>query len=208
MAARSEVLKLVDEILPPATPGTLGSSIRRSSDAVKIATALALNNGRATEELARRFNVSKDTLKHFRRNYVTPNVIKAVKAHSMELQAEAHDKKIIDVQQAVHGSLIEVAEDLKYTVARIKDILERHDGDAYLERLGPLVKTLDIQGKNAQRMADSFAKLDREDISKLPLNRHPEAAKLAALLALVFEKHPEARDTFLQMQQDMNTVLT
>ena len=203
----SEVLKMVEQVLPPAKPGVPGSSIRRGKDAVKIAVAISSSGGRATQEIARRFNVNKDTLRKFKRAYVTPEVQKVVMAHTEELQSEALDKKIVDVQQAVHGTLVDVSIDLRHIVERIKDILDDQNGDDYLTRLAPLVKTLDMQGKTAQRMADSFAKLRKDDLDKLPLNRHPDAARLAALLALVFSKHPDARDTFMQVQGDMNLIL-
>lgn len=202
----SKALLKIEELMPEPQTGMLGASIRKHRAAAKIAAEIVLRT-RPQKDIATAYGVNEHTLRDFRRNFVTPTVRKGVMASMTEMQHEALNEGVAEVQHMIHSSLVGVIMELRELYGVAKEHLETQQGDEYLARLGPLVRLLDSQGRNVQRLADSFAKQAQNEAIITPLNEHPQVGVLLEILRTVFLMHPDARDEFFRLLEERKLIL-
>jgi len=203
---KSEVLTQIEELMPDPK-GLEGASIRKRKDAARIAAEIALRT-RPQSDIATAYGVNVNTLRQFRRNFVTGTVRNMVLQSVDTLQTEAAGG-VTTVQNLVRESLIGVLEELEDLYRTAKKHIETHadDGDEYLARLGVLTRLLDTQGKNITRMSDAMAKQTQNENTVTPLSQHPQVGVLLEVLRTTFLMHPEARDEFYQLLAERKLIL-
>lgn len=204
-APKSAILAQVDELMPE--PKGAGSMVRRRKDAARIAAEIVLCT-RPQSEIARAYNIRRDTLVKFRKTFVTPAVRQFVLGSMEELEAEAVAGRT-EVQNLVRESLVGLIEELRDLYATAKSHLDEHkdDGDEYLVRLGPLVRLLDTQGKQIDRLTNSMSKQALQDGAVTPLAEHPQVHRLLHVLRTLFLLHPEAGKEFFRLLEEQKLVL-
>ncbi len=199
---KSEILKQVDELMPEAAGR--GASIRSRKDAPKIATEIVLQT-RPQRDIARSYDIKFETLRAFRKQYVTPAVRDFVLSSLEGLAEEAADGTT-EVQSLVQDSLIGLTQELRDLYAHAKKILDSHEGDEWLARLGPLVRLLSEQGKQLDRLTNAVYR-SKQDAAVVDLGSHPQAVILLEILRTLFITHPEARNEFFKLLQERKLIL-
>ncbi|MEO0701871.1 MAG: hypothetical protein AAFY80_07015 [Pseudomonadota bacterium] len=198
----SAVFPQIDKALPP--PGGPGSVIRKRRDVARIVSEIVLET-RTQRAIAKNYGCGYENLRNFRKRFITPEVRQIVLNNLSELANEARDGNR-DASDIVQNTLLGAVDELHGLYRRAKDILDQHDNDDFLARLGPVVRLLEQQGKNVQRLSDAMSKEHKAD-AVVPLASHPQAALLLSTLREVLLRHPEAHEDFLQTMREHKLML-
>ncbi|GHE02184.1 hypothetical protein U879_17570 [Defluviimonas sp. 20V17] len=183
---------------PPPGPGRK-SVIRLRPDVAEVVVDCVLRR-RQFADIAKRCAVDIETLATFRKNYITPEVEKVVRAEATLTERRAVDSVINEAQDDVSKGILGIINEQKALYRALKAKVEEEGRD--LEDLLPgLAQLLRDQTKTHEAMLKTYSLLKDKTTVMVSLNEHPDAAPLLDALFLLFTENPAAGLRFREIMQ-------
>ena len=176
------------------------STIRQRADYMTVIADCVLQR-HSYVDIAKRCNVTTESLQRFRDKFITDEVRKLIILADQRDAKKAIDDEINAGQDDIQHGLRSIITEQKSLYQMLRERIDA-DGNSIEDLIPALATLLRDQGQSFDRLLKSYTALQEKTTIILGINESPEWSKLQDVLFAVFEQHPEAFETFRGLSQE------